>query len=48
MLQRRFAVPPASMRGCWGFHPVSLLQVAFKLDGDEDDAHLVAWTTTPW
>lgn len=22
--------------------------VSFPLDGDEDGAHLVAWTTTPW
>ncbi len=22
--------------------------MSFPLDGDEDGAHLVAWTTTPW
>ena len=24
------------------------ISVAFKLDGDEDGAEMVAWTTTPW
>ena len=24
------------------------MQVAFVLDGDPDDAQVVAWTTTPW
>ena len=24
------------------------VQVAFKLDADEDGAEMVAWTTTPW
>lgn len=33
----------------WSFQSVLVcLQVAFVLDGDPDDAQVVAWTTTPW
>jgi len=30
------------------FHTGGTLQVSFLLEDDDDDAEMVAWTTTPW